>query len=85
MLGLAVNVIDCPGADGFVPEVIAIDTAGVTVDSTVIVIVLDATGAGLAQDKLDVMTQLTCCPFVNELVENIALLVPEGLLPTIHW
>ena len=43
-----------------------IETDGVTVASTVIVIVLDATGAGLAQDELDVMTQLSCCPFVND-------------------
>lgn len=59
MVGVAVNVTDEPAQLGLLPEVIAIDTAGVSVVATVIVIAFDVAVAGDTQFALEVSTQVT--------------------------
>jgi hypothetical protein len=71
-----VNVAEAPAHSGFVPVVSAIDTEGVTVELTVIVIEFELTLAGLAHVAFEVIVQLTTCPFVKEDVAKVALLVP---------
>ena len=68
MVGVAVNVTELFVQLGFAPLVIAILTAGVTDPLTVIVIELDVAVVGDAQVALEVMTQVTICPFVSVVV-----------------
>lgn len=51
----------------------------------VIVIAVDVSVAGLAQLKVEVITQVTTCPFVKVEVVNVVLLVPTGEPSTFHW
>ena len=85
MVGVAVNVADAPAHSGLVPDVCAMETDGVTTALTVMVIPFEVAVAGLAQERLDVITQLTTCPLVNVVVVNVVLLVPEFTPFTIHW
>jgi hypothetical protein len=62
-----------------------IDTAGVTVGFTVIVIPVLVAVAGLAQVAFDVNAQVTICPLVKVVVVYVALLVPTLVPFTFHW
>jgi hypothetical protein len=59
LVGVAVKVTAEPAQVGLVPEVRAIETAGVSVAFTVITIPALVAVVGLAQAELEVMTQLT--------------------------
>ena len=61
MVGVAVKLAVCP-AQIEVEEAV-IDTAGVTEEAAVIVIVLEVAVVGKAQAASDVMTTLTWSPF----------------------
>ena len=65
LVGAAVKVTAWPAQVGLLPEVILIETAGVTVDVTFIVTELEPV-VELPQDKVAVILQLTTCPLVNE-------------------
>lgn len=67
MTGTAVNVTLVP-AQIVAPVLALIDTAGVTIGLTVIVIALEVTEAGVAQVALLVRTQVTICPLVSVVV-----------------
>ena len=54
-------------------------TTGVTVPVTIRVIVFEVAVVGLAQAKLEVITQLTRSPLTNAAFEYIALFVPSGV------
>ena len=56
---MAVNVTEEPAQDGFIPFVIAIDTAGVTIGFTVMVILLELTRFGMAHVAVEVNVQVT--------------------------
>jgi hypothetical protein len=67
---VAVNVTDCPAQiapDGFALML----TDGVTEEFTVIVIALDVAVVGLAQEALEVITQVITSPSTRELVVYI--------------
>ena len=66
------------------PAVSAIETAGVTLAFTVIVMPFDVAVAGLAQVALEVRTHVTICPFVNVVVVKVALFVPAFVPFTFH-
>ena len=53
------NVSEEPEQVGLVPEVSAIETAGVTAAFTVTLMVFELAVVGLAQDELEVIVQLT--------------------------
>ena len=84
MTGVAVKVTDDPAHVGFVPEVIAIKTAGVRTGLMVIVMPVDVAVAGLAHVASDVISQVTTCPFVKVDVVNVALFVPALVPSTFH-
>ena len=75
---------DEPAHVGFVPVVNAIETAGVTVGLTVIVIPVDVAVVGLTHAAVEVITQVTICPLVNAVVVNVALFVPAFVPATFH-
>ena len=83
-MALAVKVTACPAGVGLAPEVMEMETDGVTVGVTVMVIVLEVALTGLAQDEPELIVQLICCPFVSELLENVALLLPTALPFNVH-
>ena len=83
MVGVAVNVYDSPMQEGFDPEVIAVDTAGVIVPLDVIIVELDVAVVGLAQLKLEVITHDIVWPLVKTEV-NVALFVPTFAPSTCH-
>lgn len=85
LVGTAVNDRDCPVQVGFVPVVIEVTTAGTTLPADVIVIAVDVAVVGLAQLRLEVITQVTTCPFVNVEDVNVALFVPTADPSTFHW
>jgi hypothetical protein len=60
------------------------ETEGVTVGLTVIVIPEEVAVVGLAQAWFDVITQVTLCPLVNALVVNAALFIPAFVPFTFH-
>ena len=64
--GVAVNVTEAPDGVGLVPDVMAVEIEGVTDEEMLITISLLVAVTGLAQDKLEAITQLTICPFVSE-------------------
>ena len=83
MVGVAVNVTDVP--EQIAPAGLAtILTAGATGDVTAIVIPVLVPVTGLAHVAFDVRTQVTICPFVNELELNVALFVPAFTPFTFH-
>lgn len=59
------NVIDAPAQVGLDPDVTAIDTDGATDPVNVIVIAVEVAVVGLAQPRLEVITQVTICPVVS--------------------
>ena len=83
-VGLAVKVSAVPEQDGFAPEVSAMDTDGVTVGLTVILILLEVAGLPITPERLDVITQVTTCPLLSEEVVYVALLVPTFVPFTFH-
>ncbi len=64
MVGVAVKVTFVP-VQIVLPGAAAMMTDGITVKVTVIVMVLDVTGLGLAQASDDVITQVTTSPFAK--------------------
>jgi hypothetical protein len=65
LVGVAVKVTDCPAQ--IAPDGLALMlTDGVRVVFTVIVIALDVALVGLAQEALEVITQVTTCALVND-------------------
>ena len=85
LVGIAVKVTEEPAQEGLLPLVSAIETEGVTVVLIFIVMLLLVAVVGLAQLALEVITQLTTCPFVSALVVYVALLVPTFVPFTFHW
>ena len=84
LVGVAVKVTDAPEADGFVPAVMAILTAGATDGLTVMVIALLLALGVVAQDELEVNVHATTAPLVNAVVVNVAALVPATLPFTVQ-
>lgn len=84
MVDVAVNVNDWPPQAGFVPEVKAVAMVGEMVPLVVTVIGVDVAVVGLAQLKLEVISHVTTCPFVNEeevYVTPFATFTPSNF----HW
>ena len=75
-MGVAVNVTEVPETDGLLPEVMAMDTAGVTGAEKLIVMPLLVAVVGLAQEKLEVRIQVTICPAVNVEVVYVTVVTP---------
>ena len=59
---------EVPEQEGLVPLVSAIDTDGVTGPVIEMVIALEVAGLPVTPTRLDVITQVTTCPLVSELV-----------------
>ena len=59
MVGVALNDTELPAQLGFVPEDCTIDTDGVRIGLTVIVIAFDVAGLPVTPAKFDVITQVT--------------------------
>jgi hypothetical protein len=85
LLGVAVNVRAAPAHAGFEPPVSAIETDGIEIAFTVIVIELDVAGLPITPERFDVIMQVTTWPFVNELLVYTGLLVPTLMPFTCHW
>ncbi len=77
-------MIDDPEHIGIAPEVIDIETVGVTVGVTVMVTGADEAVEGLAQVALDVSMQVTTSASFNEDEVNVVLPVPILLPFTCH-
>jgi hypothetical protein len=80
-----VNVAEAPAHWGLLPEVREIVTDGVSKGFTDIVIPLLVAVVGLAQVALEVMTHVTTCPSVSEVVVKVELLLPTLEPLTFHW
>lgn len=66
MVGAAENVTAWPLQDGFAPAVIATSTFGTTVvEFTIIVMEFEVAATGAAHVALDVIKQVTTCPFAK--------------------
>ena len=76
---LAVNPTVVP-----VQEVCVIVMAGAAAGLMAMVILLDDAVVGFAQDKLDVIIQLTTCPLVKLFVVKVELLAPALFPFTFH-
>jgi hypothetical protein len=59
-------------------------SAGATVPFTTIVMVFDVAVVGLAHDAVEVSTQVTVAPLVNDAVVKALLSVPAFTLFTFH-
>ena len=70
------KVADAPAHSGLFPDVNAIETAGVTVAFTVMVIALEVAGLPVTPERFEVITQVTICPVVKLVVVKVGLLVP---------
>ncbi len=68
--------MDEPAHIGLVPLVTAIDTDGVSIGFTTILILFELAVVGLAHVAVDVMIHVTACPLVKVDVVNVALFVP---------
>ena len=75
---------DEPAHVGFVPVVNAIETAGVTIGLTVIVIPVDVAVAGIAQERSDVIIQLTTSLLASVVVVKTEEFVPTFVVPIFH-
>ena len=75
---------DCPLQVGFEPDVRAMDTVGVSDPVTVMVIPFEMADTGLTHEELEVITQVTVCPLVSELVVYVGLFVPTLFPFTFH-
>ena len=78
------KVTEAPEALGFVPEVMAMETAGTTEAFTPMVMLLLVAVVVVAQARLEVITQETICPLVSAVVVYVALLVPAFAPFTCH-
>jgi hypothetical protein len=76
LVGVTVKASELPLQVGLVPDVNAMDTAGATAVVTVTEMVFEVAVEGDAQAAFEVITQDTICPFVNDEVVNVGLLVP---------
>ena len=65
---MAVNETEVPEQLGLLPLLCRIDTAGVSDGFTVMMMAFDVAGFGAAQVAVDVITQVTVCPFVRAVV-----------------
>jgi hypothetical protein len=79
-----VKVNELPEHDGFDPVVKAMATDGVTLVVILMVIVFEVAVVALTHVALDVITQVTICPLVNDEVVNVALFVPAFAPSTFH-
>ncbi len=68
--------MDEPAHIGLLPLVTAIETDGVSIGFTTIVILFELAVVGLAHVAVDVMIHATACPFVRDDDVNVALFVP---------
>ena len=75
-VGVAVKVTDVPAQIVWLPEVIAIETDGVTDEVTVILILLLVAVAGETQLALLVITTVTISLLAKVVEVNVAALVP---------
>jgi hypothetical protein len=79
-----VKVSELPAQLGLFPVVSAIETAGVTFAVRLIVTELEVAVADVTQVALEVMTQVTACPFVMDDLINVVLFVPALVPFTFH-
>ena len=84
LVGVAVNVTDVP-AQMVLPGFAAIDTEGVSIGLTVIVMPLLVAVAGVAHVALLVNTHVTTSLLLRVVLEYVVLLVPTLVLFTFHW
>ncbi len=70
------KVMASPAFAGFVPVVMAMLTAGTTLEVTETVMVLLVAVLVVAHETLLVNTHCTVCPLVSVVLENVALLLP---------
>ena len=84
MLGVAVKVFEAPEHVGLEPELKAMLTLGAIAAVMVMVKPFDVAVVGEGHVALDVITQVTTCPLVNEDEVNVALLVPALVPFTCH-
>ena len=82
-VALAVNETLVPGQ--IVDELALMLNDGTPLLFTVMVIELEVAVAVVTQVELDVITQVTTCPLVSDVVVNIGLLVPAFTPFTFHW
>jgi hypothetical protein len=79
-----VKVNELPAHDGLFPDVNAIETTGVTLVVIVIVTAFEVAVVALTHAALEIITQVTICPLVNDEVVNVALFVPAFAPSTFH-
>ena len=84
LLTVAVKTTVAPEHMGLVPDVWLILTVGLDADVIDIVIPFEVAVGELGQGALEVITHVTTWPFVNDEVENVALLLPELTPFTFH-
>ena len=77
-VGVAVNVTEAPDADGLVPAVIAMLTAGTTDGLIVMVILLLAAVLEVTHEELEVSVHATTAPLASVVEENVAEFVPAA-------
>lgn len=66
------------------PPLVGVNDEIVGAPFTVIVIAFDVEGFGVAQVRLDVITQVTISPFANVFVVYTLLFVPTFVTPLFH-
>ncbi len=69
-------MIDEPAHIGLLPLVTAIETDGVSIGFTTMLILFEVAVVGLAHVAVEVMIQVTACPFVRDDEVNVELFVP---------
>ena len=79
------NVSELPAQPGLLPVVSAMETAGVTLAVRFIVMELEVAVAVVTHVALEVMTQVTACPFVMAVLVKVGLSVPAFVPLTFHW
>ena len=84
LVGVAVNVFEALAQEGLLPEVIAIETKGVTAELMVMVIPFDVAGLPVTPDRLDVIIHVTACPLVMLEVVKVDEFVPAFTPATCH-
>ena len=83
--GVAVNVSELPAHVGLSPAVNAIETDGVKTGLMIIVIPDEVAVLFVTQIAFDVISHVTTCPLLRDVVVNVGLFVP-ALVPFIfHW
>ena len=84
MVGFAVNTTVAPVHVGLLPVVIATETAGTNTELMAIVMILLVAVDAVAQVAFEVIKQVTICPFVKDVVVNVAEFVPALTPSTFH-